>query len=64
MSKSKQIWNGGQQRTDKQESDRVRHKIRKSHEPDAAQQGNEPLLLLSIDEVRKTDRTENHAPEQ
>jgi hypothetical protein len=62
--KPKKIGSGGQRQPDNHEKNGIRNKIREGHKSNAAEQRNEALLLLSVDKVGKTDRTENHSPKQ
>jgi hypothetical protein len=63
-SKPKKIGGGGQRQPDNDEKNGIRNKIWEGHKSNAAEQRNEALLLLSVDKVGKTDRTENHTPKQ
>ena len=47
---------------DNDEKNCIRHKVREGHKCNSAEQRNETSLLLSVDKVGKTDRTENHSP--
>ena len=53
-----------QNETDKDEKQRIRHKVRKSHEPDTAEQWHESLLPFAENKVGQTDRAKNDPPNQ
>ena len=53
-----------QHEADNDEKQRIRHKVRKSHEPDTAEQWNESLLPFTENKVRQTDRAKNDPPNQ
>ena len=61
-SKPKKIGNDRQRQPDNNEKNDIRNKVREGHKSNAAEQRNEKSLLLSVDKVGKTDRTENHSP--
>lgn len=61
-SESKKIGNYRQRQPDNDEKNYIRNKVREGHKSNAAEQRNEKPLLLSVDKVGKTDRTENHSP--
>jgi len=64
VSRPKKVWNYRQRQPDNNEKNGIRHKVRKGHKSNSAEQRNETLLFFSINKVSKTDCPENHSPKQ
>jgi len=62
VSQSKKIRHYRQRQPNNDEKNYISQEVREGHQPKAAEQRNEAVLLLSVDKVRKTDRTEKHSP--
>jgi len=62
VSRSKKIRHYRQRQPNNDEKNYISHEVRKGHQPEAAEQWNEAVLFFSINEVRKTDRSEQHSP--
>ena len=61
-SNSDEVGNGDEQRSDGDKQHGVGHEVRKNHEDEPADQGNDFLLLLAIDEEAESGRAEEQAP--
>jgi hypothetical protein len=63
-SNPKKVRNYRQCQPNNNEKNCIRHKVRKGHKSNSAEQRNETLLFFSINKVSKTDCPENHSPKQ